>query len=213
MIGFEVSETPCGAFFCYFVLWEIKMINRMVSYMITKNYIQDNMKEEYIYAAQMLIEKVYTYIMVMLVGLLSGKCIQTIIFAVTWCCLRKNTGGYHACSTLRCFVGSAIMLLLVVAFAEKSDEAVLFMNILLVLSSVYIFIVGTVNNPYIDYDENELAITKERTRKKIIAVVLIIVLLSFLSVPMKNLIYVYWGIVLCALSMMLERIRRKIIVN
>ena len=105
------------------------------------------------------------------------------------------------------------MLLLVVEFAEKSDEAVLFMNILLVLSSVYIFIVGTVNNPYIDYDENELAITKERTRKKIIAVALIIVLLSFLSVPLKNLIYVYWGIVLCALSMMLERIRRKTFVN
>ena len=67
----------------------------------------------YIYGFELLVSSVIETISLLLIGLLTGKLIDTIIFIISFSSIRVFSGGYHANSYLKCFIVTVAYYLLV----------------------------------------------------------------------------------------------------
>lgn len=68
----------------------------------------------YTYGLEILLGKISTYSIVLILSfLIWGLCgvIESLLFMVSFCLLRKKTGGFHAYSQLQCFVFSVLICL------------------------------------------------------------------------------------------------------
>lgn len=72
----------------------------------------------YIYGFELLVSSVIETISLLLIGLLTGKLIDTIIFIISFSSIRVFSGGYHANSYLKCFIVTVAYYLLVLFSAD-----------------------------------------------------------------------------------------------
>lgn len=87
----------------------------------------------YIYGFELLVSSVIETISLLLIGLLTGKLIDTIIFIISFSSIRVFSGGYHANSYLKCFIVTVAYYLLVLFSA---DIMLAFPNITIILIAI-----------------------------------------------------------------------------
>ena len=71
------------------------MVAFFVDYLIQKEVLEEEEREDSIYGLTLLMEKVIACVLLILIAVLVGKPISGIIFIVSFMTLRQMTGGYH----------------------------------------------------------------------------------------------------------------------
>ena len=138
------------------------LADRITNYLICKNTIEDDNREIYQYGLEQFLSTALNILTTLVLGIIFGKIYQSLVFVVAFMVLRSYSGGYHASTSVRCYIFSVISItagLSVMKFVEINRLVCLG---LLILSSVIILVlspIGTANKPL---DEIEKIIYKKK---------------------------------------------------
>ena len=184
------------------------MIEHLVQIVIQKEILDEEHREEYVYALTTMFEKVIAYSIILIVAILIGEPLHGMLFAVSFVVLRQTTGGFHAESFLGCLIGSVLTLLvtakILMPLLQRYTTVI---GILLLLSVLCILCFAPVNHP------NLVLTRKERKRHKYLSICVLCVELGIIGIgeylQEHFQRYMVTSIIICALFILLAKIIRQ----
>lgn len=155
------------------------------------------------YGLEILISALVNLVMVLILGAIFGKFIQTIVFVICYCSIRQFSGGYHADTHGRCIFTFLCMYLATVVFITniKSIDLrfmVMFITILNWLIIYRLVPVEHINNPL-----NEIEKNKNRRNARVIVSLVLVAILIGLYLYLVYEYILYGAVALCWVSFML----------
>lgn len=81
-----------------------RMATKLTAKMLANKIIADDMSDIYIYGFELLLSFLFSTTIIVIVGILLGRILQTLIFLLIFVLLRSFTGGYHANTYAMCTV-------------------------------------------------------------------------------------------------------------
>lgn len=194
------------------------MVNRLaeqtIERLVEKEILQKNLREEYVYVLVNIIERTFVYMALFIFAFWMRNFLPTLVFMLFFFNLRKRTGGFHAPSYIMCFGGTLILYYFLVIYIYPyflEHPEILFYGV--VLSSIIIGLIGTVNHPNMDLDRKELEGTK-RTARYVLAIELICIYVSYkLNIDITYIIYGAIGIITCAVLLCVSKLIRQEVKN
>ncbi|MCI9078203.1 MAG: accessory gene regulator B family protein [Lachnospiraceae bacterium] len=174
--------------------------------MVCEKLIDDKMREDYIYVLQIYIEKIIGIGSILLISIFLECLFQTILFLLFFTGLRKRTGGYHANTFLFCYletVGTYIIIFCIHPILVK-NSLVLYVGV--ILASVIICLIGTVNHPCIHMSKEEL-LESRKTAQQVLGIELFVIFFAgLLNVEMIFISYMATAVMLCAILLIISKI-------
>lgn len=124
------------------------MVAFFVDYLIRKNVLEKEEREDSIYGLTLLSEKIIAYVVLISIAFLVGKPAAGIVFAVSFMVLRQMTGGYHVESFIGCLIGSALTLFIALEVAAPMIQRYpLWALVFFWLACGWIWLWAPVNHP------------------------------------------------------------------
>ena len=163
----------------------------------------------YQYGLKMLLLKLIYITSFIMYALLIGALKETILFLIAYSLLRSYSGGYHASSILKCyFVSFSTIVLNFILCNLKIDGILLKMDIvLLILSSIFIFLFSPVDNHEKQLDNLEKKVYGHRAKICVVCCVVLFMLLNMLNITHRIAISVSNAVVLNSVMMILGMIK------
>ncbi len=138
------------------------IVNRLVDDFIKLDIIEEGKKDNYLYGAEFLIMKIAGIIILSVIGILSHKYIETVVFYATFNSLRKYTNGYHSINPRLCILESIITYSLIsFVLSEILVDYIHVLHFITFISLFIIYVLSPVNSDSIMLDENEIEEHKE----------------------------------------------------
>lgn len=145
--------------------------NYLTKCLIANDIVEKEQEEEYIYGFQKLLGKILNYTTLVLLSLYNEVLVPGIIFMIVFFSLRERTGGYHAKTPLRCYLGTVGSYFLMIRIAAPAIMGKDFIYIIIVVISILvIFIFAPVNHPNLLLDEQEIEVCRRSSRWLVILV-------------------------------------------
>lgn len=185
-----------------------QIASRIVLNMMQANLINENEYEEYIYGIQILLEKVISYFIIILIALILQCLFEIILFLLSFSFLRKYSGGIHCKRYITCLVVSTLVTFSSVVVFPLAENNILLYQGGVIMSIIIVILIGAINNPNISWNENEYKRTRYKSRFIVLMETIVLVVLFLLRIPFSFRFYISYGIVVTAVSMLLE-IRKK----
>ena len=176
--------------------------------MMMANLISEKDTEEYIYGVQILLEKIISYSIIFLLALILNRLLEVFLFVISFSLIRKYSGGIHCKRFETCLIASAAVSFSGIALFPLVENYILLYQGGLIMSIIIVIIIGAINNPNIDWSICEYRKAKRLSRLTVLLEASVLLLLMLLHIPLNYRFYISYGIVICALSMLLE-IRKK----
>lgn len=189
------------------------MVKAAVNAMISHNIIKPEMKQQYEYALEIMIERFITLASMLLISICLGKTVHAIFFLAFFMLLRGHTGGYHAKSFCICYIESIIVFVLLMVYGDRILSYHVLNYTALVTSFVLIMIVGTVNHPNMNYSDAELRESRKAARYILILETFVILSLKAMEASELCICFMCWGIILCAISIVIAKITKQEVVR
>lgn len=145
---------------------------RLANRLLTKGIISEDYFDIYVYGFELLISSILSTSIILLIGIILGKILQTIAFLITFSLLRSFTGGYHANSYCFCSVVTLSIFGLVLLFSELVNINLFAYMVLAVVGFTLLFIFAPIENP-----NKKLTLIQKRKFKIISLVVFIVFVL------------------------------------
>ena len=186
---------------------------RIVSKMIDADVITYDDKEVYIYNVQVVLEKTISYLILLITALIIGKPFEICLFFISFSVLRKYSGGIHCSSFLKCLCVSTVVILSSVMLCPYVSEVYPIYQGVVIMSLVSVFIIGSINNPNIAWNESEYKRAKRIARMTVVLMTLILLLMLTIGVPISIRFYIGYGVFVCSISMLLEIQKKGGIIN
>lgn len=130
---------------------------RITKCLVDDGIISSDLVDVYIYGFEVLVSSLLSTLLILLIGALGGRFIETIIFLIVFIGLRSFTGGFHAstywlCTTLTLSIYSIVMLFSFYLIIPKTVYLVLFP-----VGMIVLFLKSPVHNPnkYLTYIETK----------------------------------------------------------
>ena len=125
-----------------------KIINGICEELVKTQIVSKQDVPIYQYGLKMLLLKVVYIASFIIYALLVGALKETILFLITYSLLRSYSGGYHASSILKCYIVSLSTVISNSVLCKVSITGNLFKAdiVLLILSSIFIFLFSPVDN-------------------------------------------------------------------
>ena len=102
----------------------VGMINRLSMWLANKlvkeRIITENYFEVYKYGIEITISSIIGFLLTLLIGIMLKNTICSIVFYITFVCLRMLTGGFHATSYLKCNSLFCLITIIVLALSDIS---------------------------------------------------------------------------------------------
>ena len=73
-----------------------RLANTITDYYIRKKIIAEEKREIYSYGFKLIISDVINYIIIISLGIVFNRLIESIVFLITLCGIRQFSGGFHA---------------------------------------------------------------------------------------------------------------------
>lgn len=185
-----------------------QVASKIVARMLTANLISESESEEYTYGIQILLEKIISYFIIFLLAAILNRFLEISLFILSFSLLRKYSGGIHCKRFKTCLIASSAVSISGVALFPLVEKRILLYQGGLIMSIIFIIIIGAINNPNIDWSVCEYRKAKRLSRLTVLLEVSVLLLMMLLNFPLKIRFYISYGIVVCAISMLLE-IRKK----
>ena len=190
-----------------------ELVKATVNAMISHNIISSSMKRQYEYAIEMMIERFITLASMTLISICLGKTVHAIFFLIFFMLLRGHTGGYHAENFCACYIESMIVFVLLMIFGDRILSYQVLNYTALASSFVLIMIVGTVNHPNMNYSDAELRESRKAARYILMLEMFVILSLKAMGASEQCICFMSWGIVLCAISIVIAKITKQEVVK
>lgn len=191
----------------------IDLVRAAVNAMVSHNIIHPEMRPQYEYAIEIIVERFITLASMLLISICLGKVIHSIFFLSFFMLLRRYTGGYHAGNFYFCYIESMLIFILIMIFGDKILSNQILSYVSFVSSFALIMLVGTINHPNMNYSEPELRESKKSARYMLLLETFIIVSLWTLEASEQYICFMSWGIILCALSVVVAKITKQEVVR
>ena len=152
----------------------------------------------YIYGFELLVSSVIETISLLLIGLLTGKLIDTIIFIISFSSIRVFSGGYHANSYLKCFIVTVAYYLLVLFSAyimlAFPNRTIILIAIITLFLSLILFILMS---PVKSKGKSILNYKKQKMLSIISLFINAIVPIILLTIYQNNILIIVYPTIIC----------------
>lgn len=145
---------------------------------------------------------------IMSFAILLNHVLEIALFVVSFSLIRKYSGGIHCQGFGTCLIASTAVSLSVVVALPLVEKSILTYQGGVIMSIIIVIIIGAINNPNIDWSDYEYKRVKRLSRLTILMEASVLLLLIVLHFPNNIRFSISYGIVVCAISMLLE-IRKK----
>ena len=179
------------------------MFRAAVNAMILHNIINPAMKQQYEYAIEIMIERFITIVSMLLISTCLGKTVHASFFLIFFMLLRGHTGGYHAKHFFVCYLESMIVFVLLMIFGDRILSYQVLNYTALASSFVLIMIVS----------DAELRESRKAARYILILEMFVILSLKVMGASEQCICFMSWGIVLCAISIVIAKITKQEVVR
>lgn len=187
-----------------------KFVSKVISKMLEYGYIEEKQSDEYIYAMTVLIETWILIFAVMLIGICHRATIATFLFLVFFAFIKKRSGGYHAKKFICCFFISIIIYLIFIVFLMPiMIRQITVTYIVLVISIIILEIIGAVNHPNMNWDDEEYKESKKASRIVVLMEGVIILFLAYLDVDKSIIVCTAFAVILSAALLLLAKITKQ----
>lgn len=77
---------------------------KILNYLVKAEVISNDKKvmDYYRYGAEITLSSMLNLVLIILIGLFTGKVLESVVFLIVFICIRQFTGGYHANTYLKC---------------------------------------------------------------------------------------------------------------
>ena len=123
--------------------------------------------------------------------------------------LRKRTGGYHLDSFYKCYFATVAIYLAVMLTAKSLAKYPQWLFGLVVIATIYIVIIGTVNHPNMQMNVAEFMESKKLARITVLLEVSIILGCVFLGGSIIYISYMAIAVILCAALLYISKIFKQ----
>lgn len=185
------------------------MVNAIVEQMEEERFFCPEMKEHYVYALITMIERWITVISIFCIGVALGQIIPMMLFLAFFLTLRKRTGGFHASSFWKCYLGTLAICVVIIFVCPILVNYMNIVYVLLSCSVILISLIGTVNHPNMAMDDLELQESKKAARYLLGLECMILVAAIILNIYKIYICYMAMGIILCAFLLCLAKILKQ----
>lgn len=185
---------------------------KIVSNMEKQNMIQTDRRNIYKYGINQILNMLLNIATFLVIGLLFHMEFETVIFTAAYIPLRIYAGGFHAKTPFKCWIVSAVMLLLVLLVMKYADLSLYVYDMLALIGTVVILVLSPVEDKNKPLDKIEKKIYKKRCMWTLVAELLIFIILRFFQ---RNTVSICFEVVWVTLSIMLiaGKIKNSIIAN
>lgn len=182
----------------------------IVTVMIEQKIISSSEFEAYKYSCIIFFEQIIGYGILLTIGLLSHAFLETILFLIAFTVIRRFSGGFHMNSFAGCLIASSFLeLIFVKAFIPLFSLYYIYIPWITIIASLFILIVGAINNKNIHWTDYELLEAKQASRITVGILLFILLNLIQLDMPVIYILSISYGIILSSLLLMIEYIRQK----
>lgn len=142
--------------------------NKITNFLYKKEVISQEQKEVYIYGFTVLFLNILDILIILALGILIERYLDTIVFLIVFGITRQYTGGYHAKTVSKCLV-VYMLIYLVIMFLSSSNiilvNGAMFQILLCIVYIIAVIIYAPIQN------DNKVISNVERKKYKIISVV------------------------------------------
>ncbi|MGX4601779.1 accessory gene regulator ArgB-like protein [Faecalimicrobium sp. JNUCC 81] len=148
--------------------------NKITYFLINNKSLNSEDSEVCSYGMEVLISSFINTLMVLVIGLIFDKFIETVVFIVCYCSIRQFSGGYHASTHGKCIFTFLCMYLMTIFVAENTysihlKPVVVLIGILNWISIYLLVPVQHLNNPLSNVEK----IRHKKSARKVVSLVLI----------------------------------------
>lgn len=186
------------------------LILKLVNAFIENDLIAEIEKESYVYSLLCLIESWLTIGSILLIGFFVGKLFSTICFCFFFFTLRHRTGGFHFQTFKYCYISSLFLFGIICSICKIIENYNWVFLGLTFLSSLFTAILGTVNNPNIDMNEDELKAARSSSKWMLVLELLFIAFMQWMKISFDLIAYSCSGIILCTLLLIVAKLKEEV---
>ncbi|ROR29125.1 accessory gene regulator B [Mobilisporobacter senegalensis] len=155
---------------------------KVTDVLLSNRIIEKQDEDIYKYGLELLMSTVINLTCIIFIGCMFGKFIQTTIFILEYCFIRRYAGGYHADTHGRCIAAFSILYFLMLGITEMFhiNEANLILILASIVSNIIVFQLSPVadqNKPLEDHEIKRNSLMSKRL--VIISLVINIILYLF----------------------------------
>ena len=127
---------------------------RFTTYFVKNGIILEDDKEIYEYGFEVIISSIFSIVLSMIIGIIANRFIDTIVFLLIYCSLRREAGGFHASTHFRCTISFVFILCLTLYITSISEvlEVVINFAPLLVVCFIVFLIFSPVENGEVKFN-------------------------------------------------------------
>ena len=185
-----------------------RVASGIVTRMITADLIDRNEAASYRYGIQILLEKLISYVVIFGLAIILNSFLEVLLFFISFSVIRKYSGGIHCRHFETCLVASTAVSFSGIALFPLVEKSILTYQGGAIMSIIIVFLIGAVNNPNIDWSNCEYRKVRRLSRLTVVLEASVLMLLLILQSPFVFRFYISYGIVVSAISLLLE-IRKK----
>ena len=185
-----------------------QVATKIVTKMVSADLISEGESDLYNYGVQVILEKVISYAIIFVLAMIMHKFLEILLFFVSFSILRKYSGGIHCKTFKSCLIISALVSFSGMMLLPTIEHNKLLYQGGVVMSIVVLIILGSINNPNIDWSDCEYKSARRMSRTITVFETSVLLLLIALHTSIKIRFFISYGIVVCAISMLLE-IRKR----
>ena len=184
-------------------------IEKVIDELIANRIISIEMREQYIYSMEFMIERIISISSMVIISIVLKKMIFGGVLILSSMSLKRYTGGYHTNSFKTCYPATMILYIIVLQLGQQLNGYESIISILLLISALMIALLGTVNHPDMNYTDEEYKESKNAARYILILELIIIFSFKQLSIFSNYSTYMSLGIIVCALGIVAAKITKQ----
>lgn len=141
-----------------------KMAHNIVEWMIKTKTIRYQEKNVYQYGMEILISTIVNGVILLLLGYLFGKFVQTVVFIGVFIWVKKYIGGYHAPTYRKCILSFSFIYLIVLVGQKIFDIEQIGINIkiLWVITTIIVYKITPVIDKNNEIEEDMLPLIRKK---------------------------------------------------
>lgn len=177
--------------------------DKMTSFLVYNKSIDSEDSDICSYGLEILISSLINLVMVLILGSILNKFIQTVVFVICYCSIRQFAGGYHSNTHGKCIFTFLCMYLITICIGSNVDSIYLSQVFLLIgiinWLSIYMLVpVEHINNPLSEIEK----INYKKSARIVVTLVLLGIVIGIYLY--RGYEYTFYGVLaLCWVNFML----------
>ena len=127
-----------------------RLVDIITNYYVRKNVITEDKRDIYFYGFKLIISDIINYAIIIILGIVLNRLIESVAFLISLCVLRQFSGGFHAKTFWLCRLSMIITYICVMALSDiiaYKEYSIITVSIINVISIVFIAVFAPTQVP------------------------------------------------------------------